>query len=220
MYVDKTTVTRKNGEEYTQYLLRTSKRQGKKTIKTTLLNITHYGVETCEAIKFALANKAKLHELGIATSDLSIINAALQLTQEKPIGDVWLLYQVATKLGITAALGDSDEARLALWQIIARTIDQGSRLSAARLARNREIDFLQLGKLTEKDFYKNLDWIADNQNRIEKALYKRRYGNKPCKLFLYDVTSSYLEGEANELAAYGYNRDGKRGKMQIVVGLP
>ena len=53
MYVDKTTVTRKNGEEYTQYLLRTSKRQGKKTIKTTLLNITHYGVDTCEAIRFS-----------------------------------------------------------------------------------------------------------------------------------------------------------------------
>ena len=219
MYVDKTTVTRKNGEKYTQYLLRTSHRQGKKTIKTTLLNITHYGEQTCEAIRFALANKAKLHELGIATSDLSIINAALQLTQEKPIGDVWLLYQVATKLGITAALGDSAAARLALWQIIARTLDQGSRLSAARLARNREIDFLQLGNLTEKDFYKNLDWIASNQTRIEDALYRRRYGNKPCKLFLYDVTSSYLEGEANELAAYGYNRDGKRGKMQIVVGL-
>ena len=55
--------------------------------KTTLLNITHYGVETCEAIKFALSNKGRLHELGIATSDLSIINAALQLTQEKPIGE-------------------------------------------------------------------------------------------------------------------------------------
>jgi len=218
MYVDKATAT-KNGKEYTRYLLRTSKRQGKKTIKTTLLNITQFGEQTCEAIRFALANKVKLHELGIAASDLSIINAALQLTQEKPIGDVWLLHQLATKIGITDALGNSSEARLALWQVIARTLDQGSRLSAARLARNREIDFLQLGNLTEKDFYKNLDWIADNQNRIEKALYKRRYGNKPCKLFLYDVTSSYLEGEANELAAHGYNRDGKRGKMQIVVGL-
>jgi transposase len=38
-------------------------------------------------------------------------------------------------------------------------------------------------------------------------------------LVLYDVTSSYLEGEHNELAAYGYNRDGQRGKKQIVVGL-
>jgi len=217
MYVDKAIAT-KNGKKYTRYLLRTSKRQGKKTIKTTILNITQFGAETCEAIRFALANKAKLHELGIA-NDLSIINEALQMTQEKPIGDVWLLHQIATKIGITAALGDSAEARLALWQIIARTLDQGSRLSATRLARNREIDFLQLGNLTEKDFYKNLDWIADNQERVEKSLYKRRYGNKPCKLFLYDVTSSYLEGEANELAAFGYNRDGKRSKMQIVVGL-
>mgnify|MGYP001557834636 FL=1 len=36
---------------------------------------------------------------------------------------------------------------------------------------------------------------------------------------MYDVTSSYLEGEYNEFGAYGYNRDGKKGKLQIVVGL-
>jgi transposase len=219
MYVDKTTVKRKNGKEYTQYLLRTSKRQGKKTIKTTLLNITPFGADNCEAIKFALTNKDSLNELGIAASDISVITEKLQLTQEKPIGDVWLIQQLATKLGIIDALGDSHEGRLALWQIIARTLDQGSRLSAARLAKNREIDFLRLIDFTENDLYKNLDWLADNQNRIEKALYKRRYGNKPCKLFLYDVTSSYFEGIQNELAAFGYNRDGKRGKMQIVVGL-
>jgi len=51
------------------------------------------------------------------------------------------------------------------------------------------------------------------------ALYKKRHGNKPCKLFLYDVTSSYFEGLENELANFGYNRDKKRGKMQIVVGM-
>jgi transposase len=219
MHVDKTTVTRKNGKEYTSYLLRTSTRQGKKIIKTTLLNITPFGEQTCEAIIFALKNKDKLNELGIAASDITAGNGTFQLTQDKPIGDVWLLHQLATKLGITAALGDTDEGRLALWQVIARTLDQGSRLSAVRLARNREVDFLQLGNFTEDDLYKNLDWIADNQTRIEDALYKKRYGNKPCKLFLYDVTSSYFEGIQNELAAHGYNRDGKRGKMQIVVGL-
>ena len=64
MYVDKTTVTRKDGREYTQYLLRTSQRQGEKIIKTTHLNITPYGEQTCEAIRFALSNKDKLNELG------------------------------------------------------------------------------------------------------------------------------------------------------------
>jgi hypothetical protein len=167
---------------------------------------------------FALKNKNKLNELGIATIDINAANGRFQLTQDKPIGDIWLLHQLATQLGITKALGDSREAQLALWQIIARTLDQDSRLSAVRLARNREIDFLWLGNFTENDLYKNLDWIAKHQSRIEKSLYKTRYGNKPCKLFLYDVTSSYFEGIKNALAAYGYNRDGKRGKKQIVVG--
>ena len=84
MYVDKAAAT-KNGKEYTRYLLRTSKRQGKKTIKTTILNITPFGVETCEAIKFALANKDKLNELGIAASEIIAGNGTLQLTQDKPI---------------------------------------------------------------------------------------------------------------------------------------
>jgi transposase len=46
----------------------------------------------------------------------------------------------------------------------------------------------------------------------------RRRGQPPV-LVLYDVTSSYFEGSHNELAAFGYNRDGKRGKKQIVIGL-
>jgi transposase len=67
--------------------------------------------------------------------------------------------------------------------------------------------------------YKNLDWLAKHQEVIEQKLYQQRYDKTPCSLFLYDVTSSYFEGECNELAAFGYNRDKKRGKKQIVVGL-
>jgi len=50
-------------------------------------------------------------------------------------------------------------------------------------------------------------------------LYRRRRGAKPSQLFLYDVTSTYLEGRCNAYGAFGYNRDRKRGKLQIVVGL-
>jgi transposase len=38
-------------------------------------------------------------------------------------------------------------------------------------------------------------------------------------LVLYDVTSTYLEGKACDLAKYGYNRDKKKGKTQIIFGL-
>ena len=63
--------------------------------------------------------------------------------------------------------------------------------------------------------------LAARQGKIEKALYRRYVARRgqPPRLFLYDVTSSYLEGEKNELGEYGYNRDGKRGKLQIVIGL-
>jgi transposase len=107
-----------------------------------------------------------------------------------------------------------------LWQVIARVIDQGSRLSAVRLARHHcAQELLGLARFDEDDLYANLDWLCENQPGIEQRLFAQHCGQDHGGLFLYDVTSSYLEGEHNELAAFGYNRDGKRGKRQIVIGL-
>jgi len=71
----------------------------------------------------------------------------------------------------------------------------------------------------EDALYENLDWLAGAQAAIEDRLYAQRHKTKPASLFLYDVTSSYVEGTHNALAAFGYNRDGKKGKRQIVIGL-
>jgi transposase len=71
----------------------------------------------------------------------------------------------------------------------------------------------------EDALYQNLAWLAEQQEDIEKKLFSERYPDVIPTLFLYDVTSSYLEGTCNELADWGYGRDKKRGKMQIVVGL-
>jgi transposase len=64
-------------------------------------------------------------------------------------------------------------------------------------------------------------WIGwrGPKHEIEDRLFAQRQKTKPAILFLYDVTSSYLEGTHNALAAFGYNRDGKKGKLQIVIGL-
>jgi transposase len=64
-----------------------------------------------------------------------------------------------------------------------------------------------------------LAWLAENQVQIEQRLFAHLHANGCPDLFLYDVTSSYLEGDHNALAAWGYNRDGKPGKKQIVLGL-
>ena len=77
---------------------------------------------------------------------------------------------------------------------------------------------MDLEAFNEDTLYKNLNWLHDNQSSIEKRLFRNRKVESS-ELFLYDVTSSYLEGDKNELADWGYNRDKKRGKKQIVIGL-
>lgn len=214
MYVDKCKTTTSSGKSYTRYLLRESYRQGKKVKNRTLMNLTPFGEEACEAIRLAMKHKGRLKQL------LADAGTKPEIRQGPSFAAVWLLAQVARKLGITKTLGDNRQGKLALWQVLARTISQGSRLSAVRLAGSHAVgEVLGLDRFDEDDLYENLDWLCENQTAIEKRLYKKRHGEKPCRLFLYDVTSSYFEGEQNELAAFGYNRDGKRGKRQVVLGL-
>lgn len=127
------------------------------------------------------------------------------------------LLGLAREAGIERALGDERLGRLALFLVLARVAHRGSRLSAVVWAETQAVrEVLGLDSFDEDDLYAALDWLADNQPRIEAALTPRPEGGA---IFLYDVTSSYLEGQHNELAAPGYNRDGKKHKKQIVAGL-
>jgi len=104
--------------------------------------------------------------------------------------------------------------------VIARVLDQGSLLSAVRLAACHAVwVVLGLEAFNVDVLYANLDWLAEHQGGIEDRLFRTMAGGGGPGLYLYDVTSSYLEGACNELAAFGYNRDGKKGKRQVVIGL-
>jgi transposase len=210
MYVDESTI-RQGERTYTRYLLRESYREGKKVRHRTIANLSQCSTEEIAAIRLALRHKKDLTELRGQTTPVS-------LTQGLSVGAVWLLYEVARQQGISDALGSSREGRLALWQVIARVIDQGSRLSAVRLAGSHAAcDVCGLERFDEDDLYANLDWLAEHQVDIEDRLFLKRADKQ--SVYLYDVTSSYLEGTENELSAFGYNRDGKKGKRQIVIGL-
>jgi transposase len=210
MYIDVSTV-RQEDKSYTRYLLRESYREGKKVKHRTIANLSKCSPEEIAAIRLALRHKKDLSQL-IGQSKV------VSLRQGLSVGAVWLIYDMARQLGIAEALGTTRQGKLALWQVIARVIDQGSRLSAVRLAgTHAACDVLGLGKFDEDDLNDNLDWLCENQAAVEDKLFRRRPGNPG--LFLYDVTSSYLEGTENELSAFGYNRDGKKGKRQIVIGL-
>lgn len=213
MYVDSSTVQTSSGKRHTRHLLRESFREAGKVKHRTIANLGHCTAEEIAAIKLALHHKQDLDNLGS-------IRETITLRQGMSFGAVWAVYQVAIRLGIVKALGSDRDGKLALWQVLARVIDQGSRLSAVRLATSHAAcDVLALGKFNEDDLYENLDWLAQNQERIEDKLYAQRTKVASGTVYLYDVTSSYFEGKHNQLAAFGYNRDKKVGKRQIVIGL-
>ncbi len=212
MYIDTSHITR-GGKTYTRHLLRESYRANGKVLHRTIANVSHCSAAEIEAMRLALRHKEALEHLGT-------IQDAITLKQGLSFGAVWTVYHVARRLGIEQALGTTRAGKLALWQVIARVIDQGSRLSAVRLAMaHAACDVLGLATFNEDTLYENLDWLAGAQASIEDRLYAQRTKTQPISLFLYDVTSSYFEGTHNALAAFGYNRDGKKGKRQIVIGL-
>lgn len=198
---------------YQSTLLMESYREDGKVKKRTIANLSHCNDSEIKALELALKYKGNLGSLKTVKDVI--------LEEGQSIGATWLGYQMAKNIGIESALGTGREGKLALWQVLSRMIDQGSRLSAVRLAQNHAAcDILRIKKgFNEEDLYKNLTWLSENQEKIEKNLYRARKGGKEPELFLYDVTSSYLEGTENAYSNYGYNRDRKRGKQQIVIGL-
>lgn len=202
-------------------LLRQSYRVNGKVKKKTIANLTHLKPEVLETYKLILKYKRNLSDIVFAKD--------VTCTSGKSIGAVLCLAEVASRLHITSALGKSKEGKLALWQVITRILGQGSRLSSIRMNKIYEIaDVLGIDfPFTEDALYENLAWITDRQEKIEKRLFDKtcKYNNEKevrtpgHDLFLYDVTSSYMEGMHNELASYGYNKDKKKGKKQVVMGL-
>src|ERR671918_3016715 len=146
MYVDVSTLHR-HGKTYTRSLLRESYREGGKVKHRTLANLSQCSPQEIEAIRLALRHKQALEELGV-------IPEAIALQQGLSLGAVWLVYDLARQLGLEKALGPSRQGKLALWQIIARLIDQGSRPSAVRLAAHHAAcEVLGLEGFDEEDLY-------------------------------------------------------------------
>lgn len=190
-------------------LLRESYRQQGKVLKRTLANLSHWDPARLEALRRALRGDFDHLACPDPTSGLVF-------------GLLFVLKRLADAIGLTAALGKTRLAKLALFLVLARVAHHGSRLSAVRWAADHAVgEVLGLDSFDEDDLYAALDDLCARQEKIECRLYRsylERSGSPPT-LFLYDITSSYLEGQHNALGDYGHPRDGKRGKLQIVIGL-
>lgn len=210
MYIQRIKIKGKK-KNYFSIILREAyyDKESKKNKNRTIATLTKWPPELIEALELQLKKK-KL----VALDDLPS-------SAGKAVGAVFVINEIAKRLGITAALGNGRNSKLALFQIAGRIITQGSRNYLANEWKNiQDInEIFKLEKFNEDSLYRNLDWLADNQEEIEKKIFKYRKQEKIKSVYLYDVTSSYFEGDKNEYAEYGYNRDKKKGKKQMVIGL-
>ena len=155
MYVD-TAYSKSKKKTYKRHLLRESYRENGQVKHRTIANISHCSPEEIEAIKLALKYKNNLSVL----ADIREVKAK----EGMRVGAVFTLKTIADRLGVSKALGGHREGRLALWQVLARLIDQGSRLSAVRLAESHSAcDILGLESFNEDHLYENLAWLSRKQ---------------------------------------------------------
>ena len=130
---------------------------------------------------------------------------------------------MAAKLGLPALLGPAGRQRdLALALIISRVVQPGSKLSTLTWWDDTTLGAdLGVAEASTDDIYAAMDWLEHRQDAIEAGLARRHLGPEPnpSRMALFDLSSSWLEGRRCPLAARGYSRDGKKGKLQIEYGL-
>jgi transposase len=210
MYIE--TVPNRNSPPCT--LLRESYRQHGKVKKRTVANLSKWPPEMVEGLR-------KLLKGGVVVDS---IEESFDVIRSLPHGHVAAVVGTLRRLGLDRIIGQEGtrEHALNVAMIVARLIDPRSKLATAR-GLGQETMFNSLGQMlgvesaNEDELYAAMDWLGERQERIEAALSSRHLHNG--SLVLYDVTSTYFEGRTCPLARLGHNRDGKKGKLQIVFGL-
>ncbi len=204
------TIKRRHGErEYASTLVRRSVREGKRVRKETVANLSRLPAEAVEVVRRVLAGETLL-----TAEDAFAIERSL------PHGHVAAALGSARRLGLERLLGRerSRERDLCLALVCQRLLRPGSKLSATRRFGLSTLgEELGVEGASEAELLAAMDWLLPEQERIEAAL-ARRYLSEG-GFVLYDLSASYLEGRKCPLAALGYPRDGKRGKLQIQYGL-
>ena len=195
-------------------LLRESYRQGGKVKKRTIANLSKWPPELVENFRALLRGGTVVERL----------EKSFEVVRSRPYGHVAAVLGTLRKTGLDLIIGGKGlrQHALSVAMIVARIIDPRSKLATARGLKDESM-FSALGEelgvehASEDELYQAMDWLGERQERIEAKLAKKHLDNG--SLVLYDVTSTYFEGRTCPLARLGYNRDGKKGKLQIVFGL-
>src|SRR6202048_846336 len=195
-------------------LLRESYREAGKTKNRTLANLSGWPAERIEQLRAVRRGDTRLPAA-----------EAVKIVRALPHGHVLAALGTARRLALDAVLPRRAPQRrrdLALALIVGPLLAPAATRATARMldpatASHSLGEMLGLGKVAAKEVYAALDWLGREQPFIEATLARRHLKNGA--LLLYDVTSTYLEGRCCELAQYGYSRDHRGDRPQIVFGL-
>src|SRR5690348_16246173 len=198
--------------DYESRYLRRTYRDGGKVKHETLANLSGLPEQAVDAIEAALKG-----------TPLVPAGRAVTITSSLPHGHVAAVHAMAARLGLPALLGPAGRPRdLALALVVPRVVAPASKLST--LAWWADVTLgadLSVAGASTDDIYAAMDWLDGRQDAIEAELARRHLGPEPnpSRMALFDLTSAWMEGRHCPLAARGYSRDGKKGKLQIEYGL-
>jgi hypothetical protein len=198
--------------DYSSAYLRRTYRDGGKVKNETVANLSALPDHVIDLI-----------DAGLKGQQLVPAGDAVTITRSLPHGHVAAVHAMAARLGLPALLGPAVPQRdLAMALIISRVVRPGSKLSTLTWWDDTTLGGdLGVDGASTDDIYAAMDWLAGQQDSVEAGLAARHLAPaaNPARMALFDLTSAWMEGRHCPLAARGYSRDGKKGRMQIEYGL-
>jgi len=190
-------------------LLRESYREGGKVKKHTLANLSKLSMDQVQLFRQVLKGE-----------QLIPVDALFDVSSSQHHGHIQAVRTAMKRLRFDNLIASrcTRERDLVVAMVVARILEPESKLATTRWWHKTTLPGdLGVADATEDDLYQAMDWLLDRQGRIEKKLAARHL--EEGGLVLYDLSSSYFEGNACPLAARGYSRDKKKGKLQVNYGL-
>jgi transposase len=204
-----TTTRQYKGRVYRTHLLRRSYRDGGSVKNETLGNLSHLPDDLVEIIRAALQGTTFVP-----------INQAFEVTRSRSQGAVEAVALTMQRLGFAALIASKPcrERDIVLAMVAARIVAPHTKLATTRWWHTTTLaeDF-EVADASEDELYAAMDWLLQRQSKIENKIASKHL--QQGGLVLYDLSSSYFEGSTCPLAKRGYNRDGKRGYLQVNYGL-
>jgi transposase len=204
-----TTTRQYKGRVYRTHLLRRSYREGGTVKNETLGNLSHLPDDLVEIIRAALQGTTFVP-----------LNQAFEVIRSRSQGAVEAVALTMQRLGFAALIASKPcrQRDIVLAMVAARIVAPHTKLATTRWWHTTTLaeDF-QVADASEDELYAAMDWLLQRQSKIETKLASKHL--QLGGLVLYDLSSSYFEGSTCPLAKRGFNRDGKRGYLQVNYGL-